>query len=459
MFARTLAWLLVVTLLGACHSEPVCSYYNLLQNLSLQNSSGANARPVKDWTTQSIVWVNMYLYTIVDLDTSMQTLTTLIWFTMAWDNEFVSWNPDDFCGIDKIYVYSDNFWKPDIYIDEMTQDDQSSPMIPYCLLYNNGTIVYGMPLRIVSSCYLDIYKFPFDTQTCVLSFGSYVHTVDDLIMLPSCNSTLVSETSKEIFTDRGDWTLLDISVSNLTYETEGDLYNQVIYKITIRRTPIIYIVNMIIPASLMLLLDIVSMFIHFGSEERLNFKITIILGFSVLLLVLNNILPNSGSPPVLGIFCAVCLAVMVLSIIGSIVISYMLSLSDTQSNVPSWMKTWILRHLARVLCFKTNITKEDIDTAVAVHDNHVSEPDTKAEHSKKFLEKKKITKGSLEAKLLKKLLAETVTIHQHLTDCKNENDAKSDWYMAALVVDRLVFIIYLITVCIIFTVVIVVWVT
>ncbi|KAM4614157.1 5-hydroxytryptamine receptor 3A-like [Discoglossus pictus] len=335
------------------------------------------------------------------------------------------------------------------------------PQIPYYVLDHNGTIFNSMPLRIVSSCNMDIFKFPFDTQICSLSFGSYVYTVDDLIMLPRANSTKVTEYSRKIFASKGDWNLVGISVQNQTYETEGDWYNQVIYKIMIKRAPVVYVINLIVPACLMVLLDIFSMFIQIGTGERLGFKITIILGFSVLLLILNNLLPNSDSPPVLGIFCCVCLAVMVFSIIGSIVISYMLSLSDTQPNVPPWIRIWILKHLARVLCFRSKPMQEDYVTAVDNAVSKSSEDIKKAESQKELQEQRKDTprntKGKMEVKLLKMLLVEVLKIHQDLANTKNESDAKSDWHHAALVVDRLILIVYLFTVVIIFAIVVIVW--
>ncbi|XP_053556348.1 5-hydroxytryptamine receptor 3A-like [Bombina bombina] len=462
----TLALLLVLTSLGCC--ETVCSYNDLLKNLSLSNSPGAIVRPVKDWTTPSIVLVDMELYTIINLDTSLQILTTFIWFTMIWDNEFVSWQPDDFCGIDKVFVSSELFWKPDLYIYEMTQDEGDSPKIPYYLLNHNGTVLQSIPLRIISSCNLDIFKFPFDIQSCTLSFGPYVHSEKDIIMLPRTNSTVVSDTSKNIFVSRGDWALVNITVSNTSYLTDGEAYSQVIFQITIKRSPIIYVINLIIPAGFLVLLDIASMFIQMGTGERLGFKITVVLGFSVLLLILNDLLPNSDSPPVLGIFCCVCLAVMVFSIIGSIAISFMLTQSATQPYVPVWIKVWVLKHLARVLCFKTKKMKEDT-VKVTVTGNKVSaadchnndSKDIKTETEVEDQDKKKNTtkekKTSVEAKLLKMLLVEILTIHQDLIDSKNETDARSEWYIAALVVDRLVLIVYLCTVVIIFAIVVIVW--
>ncbi|CAJ0939092.1 unnamed protein product, partial [Ranitomeya imitator] len=66
-----------------------------------------------------------------------------------------------------------------------------------------------------------------------------------------------------------------------------------------QRIPQTYVVSFILPICFMVLLDIVSMFIEMPKNDRLGFKISIVLGFSMLLLILNDILPLSHTPPLL----------------------------------------------------------------------------------------------------------------------------------------------------------------
>ncbi|KAM4017466.1 5-hydroxytryptamine receptor 3A-like [Anomaloglossus baeobatrachus] len=345
---------------------------------------------------------------------------------------------------------------------EMTESDGNSPVVPYYSVSSDGTIKSSMPLRVTSSCNLDIFKFPFDTQTCSLSFGPYIHTVQDIVMVAKSNSTQVYQNSKDIFVTKGDWFLMDITVKNSTYNTESDIYSEVIYEISIKRAPVVYIINLIIPACFMVILDIASMFIEIGTGERLGFKITVVLGFSVLLLILNNMLPTSDNPPVLGIFCCVCLAVMVVSIMGSIATSYMLMLSENQPNVPPWINTWIMKRLARILFFKVKASRED--KLVSVESGERDNKDFKKNETCVSLEMTKTetqreSRIPVEVKLLKRLLLEVLKIRQEMKLSKDQDDAKSDWLFAAMVVDRLVLIVYLLIVTIMFAVVIKVWAT
>ena len=54
-------------------------------------------------------------------------------------------------------------------------DEDKSPQTPYVYIYNTGRIYDDSPLRVVSTCKLRIYSFPFDIQNCSLTFGSYIH--------------------------------------------------------------------------------------------------------------------------------------------------------------------------------------------------------------------------------------------------------------------------------------------
>ncbi|XP_040185024.1 5-hydroxytryptamine receptor 3A-like isoform X2 [Rana temporaria] len=437
-----------------CQSD--CSYQKLLKSLNLENAS--KVRPVRNWKNASIVNIDLTLYTIVDLDMSTQTATTFVWFYMAWTDEYISWNPGDFCGIKKLFVNSDYFWKPDLYIYEMTENDDNSPEIPYYILRNNGQIINAMPLRIISTCNLNIYKFPFDIQTCKLSFGSFMYTVSDIVMWPKSNSSVVNQNAKDVFASKDEWELQSVAVYNTTHKTMGLEYSQVIYSIYIKRVAVIYVLNLIIPACFLVFLDIASMFIH-NYENRLDFKITVVLGFSVMLLILNALLPNSDSTPMLGTFCCICMAMMILSVIGTIATSYMTEKSTTNSQVPVWVKVLVLKHLARIILFKKDFAKEELVTPVTADNDpenaKKSETNEDVSDQRRALENDSNVKK--EVKLLKRILSEILRIHRKLILDMQQKDEQTEWSLVAQIVDRLVLILYLSIVTLVFIIMICVW--
>lgn len=72
-------------------------------------------------------------------------------------------------------------------------------------------------------------------------------------------------------------------------------------QVTIRRKPMLYVVNLIVPLFYLLVLDVASFFIHASKGEKLSFKITVLLSISVLLLILQDMLPSTeDNLPMIG---------------------------------------------------------------------------------------------------------------------------------------------------------------
>lgn len=56
-----------------------------------------------------------------------------------------------------------------------TQKDDS-PQSLYLIMSYDGTVSTEDEMRVVSTCKMDVHKFPFDTQECNLTIGSAVHS-------------------------------------------------------------------------------------------------------------------------------------------------------------------------------------------------------------------------------------------------------------------------------------------
>ncbi|KAM5137809.1 5-hydroxytryptamine receptor 3A-like isoform 2-T2 [Mantella aurantiaca] len=432
--------LMLLLCAATCCGQNTCEYYDVADLLGILNQSTRlmNIRPVTDWREPTQVSIDMTFRGILE---------------MVWQNQFLSWDPSNFCGINRILIPEGSVWVPDITISEMTEDDSLNVL--YMQLYYNGTIRRLKTLKVVTTCPLDLYKFPFDTQKCNLTFGTILNPVTDVLLTPISNAEYVTELSIKEFS-KSEWTLKQINIIPLNVSKYGEEWSKVIYQVLLRRAPILYVINLIIPACLLVVVDVSSMFIPMEGGERLGFKITIVLGFSVLLLILNDFLPNTDDPPILGVFCMICLLIMIISIIDSIFISYMLHLSAVKPDVPKFIKLWVLKRLAYVL--RINV-KENFD-AIVVGDNNkavagsmaLTESETE---TNKHLSKS--AKDSPEIKLLKRLLLELLMVRRHLIVSKKEEEAKSEWNLVAFVLDRFILILYLIIVAIIVLIVVLAW--
>ncbi|XP_058849873.1 5-hydroxytryptamine receptor 3A-like isoform X2 [Acipenser ruthenus] len=441
--------------LDVLFSENSCEYFQLMEHLKLTDSVRfLQSRPVDDWRKPTQVFIDSTVANIIQLEGTTQRLTSLLWLDMTWKNSFISWDPNEFCGMETITIPLDLLWLPDLYIYEI-MDDDVSPVVNVLQVKHDGSVKQSNPVRLVTACKLDIFGFPFDTQKCTITFGPYVHTVEQITMVAASNSSVVTQLSRDNFSKRGEWELLHIDVQNLNFSFSGTLHSQVKYTITLKRIPIVYVMNLICPAVFLIILDFAGMFISVTGGERLGFKITVVLGFLVLLLILNDQLPNTDVSPILGVFCGLCFALMIISIMGTIGVLYMVEMSSMSSEVPSWMKKWVLKHMAKVLLVKTSHTADAGADENVIGFSNSSVPSTSIRMKK--ASEKTSRKDSNEAILLKKLLLEILMIRRHLANTRLKEESQNDWHMVAYVLDRFICIFYFFSIVISMGVLIIVW--
>ncbi|KAM4526316.1 5-hydroxytryptamine receptor 3A-like [Fundulus diaphanus] len=262
-----------------------------------------------------------------------QKFIPYVWTVTRWKNEYISWDPNQFCGIDNISLPTGILWKPDLTIEEMTEKDKAPPS-PYLTINNEGDVEVQNDQVLVSTCMMHTYKFPFDIQSCNLTFKSIIHTAKEIRLQPSDNSSEATEWSRELMRTQYEWLFINMTVTanNASVLTDQDI---VIYTITMRRRPLLYIANFLLPVLFFLCLDMASFIISDYSGEKLSFKVTVLLAVTVLQLILNDILPSSSNKvPLIATYCIGVFALMMLSLMETIFVMYLREKGskETKSN-------------------------------------------------------------------------------------------------------------------------------
>ncbi|XP_050930125.1 5-hydroxytryptamine receptor 3A-like isoform X3 [Lates calcarifer] len=291
---RTLAFL--AFLAGVSSSQTLdCSYLGLLSHLNLMTTNEVLSimRPVKNWTSSTLVELDMLMYGILGVDEKTQTVTSHIWLQMRWKNEFLTWNPSDFCEIYMLTVPRSKLWIPDVNIREDASDTGSVQQSPLVSLYPSGFVYANGRKRLTFTCQLRLFKFPFDTQNCNITFSSANYDVFNIILGTVQSDTTLSSLSERVMITQGEWQLIKLETINQTSTKYNQPQSELIYRVTITRKPMLYVVNLIVPLLYFLILDLASFFISEARGEKLGFKVTVLLSISVLLLILQDMLPST----------------------------------------------------------------------------------------------------------------------------------------------------------------------
>ncbi|XP_053286897.1 5-hydroxytryptamine receptor 3C [Pleuronectes platessa] len=405
-------------------------------------------RPVRNISTITEVNISFILYGILGVDEKAQILTTLIWQSVSWTNEFIWWDPEQ-CGTSSITVPRKLLWVPDVVINEFMEKN-SAPFTPYTYVYNDGFILDQLPVRVVSSCRLDIYMFPFDVQNCSLSFNSYVYRSKESavqIGLPGPAGEIF-EMSKELMTTMGEWELIGITVEKFVFNADyDDFYEELRFYVSLRRRATLYVVNLLIPSCFLITVDLFSFLLPPQTVDRSSFKMTLILGYTVFLLIMNDLLPVTGNTiPLMNVFLSLCLGLMVASLLETILITNLLCGSTHYSAVPHWIRVLVL-HILGPLVRLPQKSRDLQDVTVS----SVMEEDSEAPEQKGPLNKDKAL-DELRS-LGKELQGLRLQVEQHL----GGSQSSEEWIQVGFIIDRLLFGFYILFISVSFITIIIMW--
>ncbi|XP_029945989.1 5-hydroxytryptamine receptor 3A [Salarias fasciatus] len=298
-------------------------------NLILSNNSLDLVRPVKDWRTTTYVQLDMLLFGILEVDEKFQTITNHIWLQMLWTNEFLTWRPADFCGIDMLTVPRSKLWIPDIGIQEDTSDTSSVQDGMFVSIHHNGTVMAGRRQRLTFTCQLNLKMFPFDTQHCSITFMSHSSTADAVELGTVVNDTTLNRLSERIMITQGEWKLTSVRTEAMLHHDLFSNVSKLAYKVTFERKPMLYVINFIVPLFYLLVLDLTSFFISESRGEKMSFKVTILLSISVLLLILQDMLPSTeDNLPMIAIYCVAIFALVGISVLEAMLVTFLVDLDS-----------------------------------------------------------------------------------------------------------------------------------
>ncbi|XP_077903168.1 5-hydroxytryptamine receptor 3A [Ictidomys tridecemlineatus] len=457
-----LAWLLPMLLAqGEARQRGISQAQNSTRPALLRLSDHLLAnyrkgvRPVRDWRRPTTISIDVIVYAILNVDEKNQVLTTYIWYRQFWTDEFLQWNPEDFDNITKLSVPTDSVWVPDILINEFV-DVGKSPNIPYVYVQHQGEVQNYKPLQVVTACSLDIYNFPFDVQNCSLTFTSWLHTINDInISLWRLPEKVKSD--KSIFMNQGEWELLGVLPQFRKFTMESsDCYAEMKFYVVIRRRPLFYAVSLLLPSIFLMVMDIVGFYLPPDSGERVSFKITLLLGYSVFLIIVSDTLPATAiGTPLIGVYFVVCMALLVISLAETILIVRLVHKQDLQQPVPAWLQHLVLERITWLLCLReqsascrppatTQATKTNNCSAMGNYCSHLGGPQD--------LEKTLRGRGGpppppREASLaVRGLLQELSSIRHYLEKRDEIREVARDWLRVGSVLDKLLFRIYLLAV-------------
>ncbi|XP_077977141.1 neuronal acetylcholine receptor subunit alpha-10-like [Glandiceps talaboti] len=322
-----------------------------LVNVLFQNYN-KKVRPVKNFSSPILVTFDMNLNQIADMDERNQVLKTNIWTTETWTDEMLRWEPDEYDGIEQIRIPSSDLWMPDITLynnAEAVDYSADSESGSNCVINFTGSIHYkSRPTILKSTCQVYVKYFPFDVQMCKMKFGSWAYDSQQVNMLQ-----VREEPRLDHFIQNEQWQLeFALARRHITYYLCcPEVYPDISFYICIRRKPLYYIYNLIIPCVLLCALSFLGFFMPYNvGVVKASLSVTLILSLTVFLLLVAEMMPRTSKEiPLIGQYYLAAMSLISVSTAMNVAV---LNVNVCNREVPQWIKVIVMKYLATAMCMR-----------------------------------------------------------------------------------------------------------
>lgn len=300
-----------------------------------------------------------YLQSLTSFQEIKETLALVAGIHMVWTDVSLSWDPNTYGGIQSIDIPSSDIWLPKVYL--MNNAEEVLPIgggqTFQVQVTSDGSVVFISGGIMKAKCPTDLSTFPFDTQTCTLSFQMW-----GVESLTYKFSTQEEEVIISNYITNAQWTLK--STQTFVDVSHRQLYK---YKVTLilKREPVYYVAVVVVPCLIFCLLNPLVFILKVESGERISLSMTMLLSYVIFLTLVCNSIPASANP-----MCfLLVMMIIIIAISGLIVVFAIVSVNYYFEE--SCERTLIVRFIRKTAVFKTrNMTIAAVTEDGKENSNH-----------------------------------------------------------------------------------------
>ncbi|XP_063431835.1 neuronal acetylcholine receptor subunit alpha-10-like [Mytilus trossulus] len=283
---------------------------------------------------------------VIGLDEPNQIVRLNLWMRLKWNDCFLTWNPNDYGGLDNIIVPIKRVWVPDLTLYDSTATEFSGIKEYRAHIFSDGSVYYNFPTVLEALCPIEVLNFPFDTQICALVFGSWNHHGLEIDFYPKDNPGDLSTLKSNV-----EWLVPKVAAKrhSIKYTCCPAPYPDVTFYVYLERKPGYYIINILIPSVMITVLAILGYFLPVDSGEKVSLVITVMLAMSVFqLLVADKLPPSAESTPWIMFFFNFILGLSAVSTILQVLVINLYYRGERE--IPTSLKDYVIKPLCFITC-------------------------------------------------------------------------------------------------------------
>uniref|UniRef100_UPI0037E93830 neuronal acetylcholine receptor subunit alpha-2-like n=1 Tax=Semicossyphus pulcher TaxID=241346 RepID=UPI0037E93830 len=307
-------------------------------------------RPARNVTDVVIVKFGLSIAQLIDVDEKNQMMTTNVWLKQEWTDYKLQWTPSDFDNVTSIRVPSELIWVPDIVLYNNADGEFAVTHMTKAHLFHTGRVRWVPPAIYKSSCSIDVTFFPFDQQSCKMKFGSWTYDRAKIDLEPFENTVDLKN-----YWESGEWAIVNAvgTYNTKKYDCCHEIYPDITYYFVIRRLPLFYTINLIIPCLLISCLTVLVFYLPSDCGEKITLCISVLLSLTVFLLLITEIIPSTSLViPLIGEYLLFTMIFVTLSIVITVFVLNVHHRSSATHRMPRWVRRLFLSAVPRWLCMK-----------------------------------------------------------------------------------------------------------
>uniref|UniRef100_A0A8I3MVF0 Cholinergic receptor nicotinic epsilon subunit n=1 Tax=Canis lupus familiaris TaxID=9615 RepID=A0A8I3MVF0_CANLF len=357
-------------------NEELHLYHHLFDNYD------PGSRPVKEPEDTVTITLKVTLTNLISLNEKEETLTTSVWIGIDWQDYRLNYSKDDFGGVETLRVPSELVWLPEIVLENNIDGQFGVAYDANVLIYEGGYVSWLPPAIYRSTCAVEVTYFPFDWQNCSLVFrwdkllrgggqgrgwgavgrraggrgrggaarewdvgvpppsswgggaGPWLRSsqtynaeeVDFVFAVDDDGETISKiDIDTEAYTENGEWAI-DFCpglIRRPNGASAGDPgVVDIIYTLIIRRKPLFYVINIIVPCVLISGLVLLAYFLPAqAGGQKCTVSINVLLAQTVFLFLIAQKIPETSlSVPMLGRYLIFVMVVATIIVMNCVIV-------------------------------------------------------------------------------------------------------------------------------------------
>ncbi|XP_065170474.1 acetylcholine receptor subunit beta-like 2 isoform X2 [Atheta coriaria] len=428
-------------------------------------------RPVINHTETLTVWLSLKLSQLIEMNLKNQIMTTNLWVVQKWNDYKLRWDPEEYGGVEMLYVPSEHIWLPDIVLFNNADGNYEVTLMTKATLSYTGEVVWKPPSIYKSSCEINVQYFPFDEQSCLMRFGSWTYNglQVDLKHWDQASGSNIVKIGIDLseFYLSVEWDLLAVPATRNEEFREccEEPFTDITFKITMRRKTLFYTVNLIIPCVGITFLTVLVFYLPSESGEKTTLCVSILLSLTVFFLLLAEIIPpTSLAVPLLGKYLLFTMSLVTTSIWVTVCVLNVYFRSPSTHKMSPWVRKIFLEFMPKILIMRrTTYSMPEYDDNQPPR-GYTNEMEMQLNMDEPFTTDFKITTRepsfvlqnqedekikahssmSGSSPMTPKILSSNVLaalqgvrfIAQHIRDADKDNEVVEDWKFVSMVLDR-----------------------